>query len=105
MVHPASCRIGLVAVLLAVMALAGCGRKGPLELPPNAPTTLSPAETAAQENRVQPLTDDPGLIQPPNKVTERPASEKLQQAVQNPSRPINGPERQTGKRFILDPLL
>ena len=29
-------RIGLVLALAAVLALAGCGRKGPLEAPPSA---------------------------------------------------------------------
>ena len=33
---PVSVRWTLVAVAAATLALAGCGRKGPLDLPPNA---------------------------------------------------------------------
>lgn len=31
-------RIATIAVLAAALALAGCGRKGPLELPPSSQT-------------------------------------------------------------------
>ena len=36
MVHPALHRTALIAALIAAALLSGCGRKGPLELPPSA---------------------------------------------------------------------
>jgi predicted small lipoprotein YifL len=42
---PASARWAVVLLGVAVLALGGCGRKGGLDLPPNAPT---PSAAAAQ---------------------------------------------------------
>lgn len=93
-------RFGILALL--ALAFAGCGRKGPLELP--SATAPTPALDAA-EQRILPTTDSPGLIQPPTKFVDKPTSEKLDQAARNPSKPINAPGPDTGKPFFLDPLL
>jgi predicted small lipoprotein YifL len=44
----------MVLLGTAVLALGGCGRKGPLDLPPNAasaqtPAQVTPTDTAAQQ--------------------------------------------------------
>lgn len=43
-------RLTLAAVLLAALGAAGCGRKGPLELPPGAPgpVTAAPGSVTVQ---------------------------------------------------------
>lgn len=103
--HAFSPRLGAVA-LVAALALAGCGRKGPLELPPGAPQTQSPAATNAEDARVLPNQPDPGLIQPPNKTTQATPSEKLDKAVANPEPSINGAAAtKPAKSLFLDPLL
>ncbi|HVX79181.1 MAG TPA: lipoprotein [Bradyrhizobium sp.] len=76
------------AVLLAVAALtlSGCGRKGPLELPPTASTTPNggpaPTDTAQQQ------ASTPSVFNPSYGANAPPAAPK-------------GPN----KPFILDPLL
>ena len=81
-------RLAAVAALAAGLALAGCGRKGPLEPPPSA------AIAAAPENRASlGEIDDPnmtGFRRPP----PPPVAQPVTQAVP--------PERRT---FILDPLI
>jgi len=65
------------------LALAGCGRKGPLELPP----TASPeAVAAAQANADHEPGPKPSLFDP------------------NPDAPTTAPKG-TKKAFLLDPLL
>lgn len=88
---------------LAALALAGCGRRGPLELPPGAPAVQSNAAS----NRVVDDQSPPGLIQSPNRVIERTAAEKLQVFQEGKvPRPINAPPApKEGKPFVLDPLL
>ena len=101
-------RLGVA--LIAALALAACGRRGPLELPPGAPpqavsSATSPSGTAAQD-RVLNNQDTPGLIQSPNRVIERSADAKQQVFQEAPAPPpINAspPTKPTG--FILDPLL
>ena len=44
-------RIGMIGALAAVLLLAGCGRKGPLDLPPNT--------SALQSGAPVPSTTDP----------------------------------------------
>ena len=44
-------RIGMIGALAAVLLLAGCGRKGPLDLPPNT--------SALQSGAPVPSTADP----------------------------------------------
>ena len=69
---PGAPRLALVG--LAALALAGCGRRGPLELPPGAPAVQSNAAS----NRIVDDQSPPGLIQSPNRVIERTAAEKEQ---------------------------
>lgn len=91
---------------VAALALAGCGRKGPLEPPLNAPQTQTPAAAQAEQTRVLQNTDNPGLIQSPNVVYEESAIAKLNSATKSPpKRPINAPPVATPNTFILDPLV
>lgn len=49
--RPAFRHIFILGAAVAALAVAGCGRKGPLELPPSAST---PASTAQQQQPQQP---------------------------------------------------
>ena len=52
-------RLAVAAALIAALGLAACGRKGPLELPPNS-LAEQPAPTAAQTAQaVQPDSGGP----------------------------------------------
>ena len=68
-----------------MLALGGCGRKGPLDLPPTAqhPVAATPAEAEAQAQASQ-----PSLFNPNYGTDAAPAAAKGQK-----------------KPFILDPLL
>jgi predicted small lipoprotein YifL len=82
---PLSSRWTVVLLAAAALALAGCGRKGPLELPPNTPPE---AAAAAQANADH---------EPAPKAT-----------VFDPSYGTNAPPtapRGDKKPFVLDPLL
>lgn len=109
-------RLGILAV--ALLALAACGRKGPLELPPGAPnaaqTSTSPAAQAAADQAAAeraavdpaaPLNDNPGLLQPPNKFVDVPADTKMRRQVAAKPKPINAPPAPSEKPFLLDPLI
>lgn len=99
-------RLAAVLCLVAV-SLAGCGRRGPLELPDSAAATPAQAEArqAAQQRALQ-TEDQPGLIQSPNKAYEQPAAAKLNfDTNKNPPRPINAPQASRPGTFVLDPLL
>ena len=101
-----SAHLGIV--LLAALALAGCGRRGPVELPPGAPQAVGGPSAQASQERLQNNDDNPGLIQSPNRVIERTAAQKQQDVFSEGQvpRPINAPpEPKTGKGFVLDPLL
>ena len=76
----------VVVVGLLGLALAACGRRGPLEPPPNAKNAIDlPAEqTGAVENTVPNVTDASPLGKPA----------KRNKAIEIPEKP-----------FILDPLL
>lgn len=89
--------------LMAALALAGCGRRGPLELPPGAPPQTA-AQNAAAQDRVLGNEDNPGGVQNPNrKVADTPKETDIFSEKSVP-RPINAaPQPKTG--FILDPLL
>lgn len=85
--RPAGSGWAIIVLSLTALALAGCGRKGPLDLPPtatNAPTAnvAAPtgAETAAQKT--------PSLFNPSSGADAAPAAAKGRK-----------------KPFILDPLL
>ena len=98
-------RLGLLACFLA-LALAGCGRKGPLEPPPGAPQVQTPGAAASQQTRALQNTDEPGLIQSPNTVYEESAIAKLNSAASKPpARPINAPPVASPNGFFLDPLV
>ncbi len=96
-----------VAVLATTLALAGCGRRGPLELPAGAPPTQAQAaadqtkQTIALQNQ-----DTPGLLQSPNQFYDQPAAVKQQVFVAGPApRAINAPPVAKPSKFLLDPLL
>jgi predicted small lipoprotein YifL len=81
--RPLSSKWPMVLLAAAVLALAGCGRKGPLELPPSA----SPeAVAAAQANADHEPAPRPSLFDPtPETAPTAPKGNK--------------------KPFLLDPLL
>lgn len=76
-------RLALAAVLIAALGLAACGRKGPLDLPPEA--------SLGQQSPAPPVVPPPGST---------PAAEAGFDAQGNPIAP---PGQRRG--FILDPLL
>jgi predicted small lipoprotein YifL len=88
--RPTASGWAILALCAASLALAACGRKGPLDLPPNA---SSPAIASA--NSAPPATDtqSEAMIKP---------------TVFNPSYGMDAPPaapRGAKKSFILDPLL
>ena len=101
-VFPLRCRI---AVCCVALALAGCGRKGPLEPPPGLPQTQATPATQAAQTRALQDQDTPGLIQSPDVVYEESAIAKLNSATKNPARPINAPPVAQPSTFFLDPLV
>ncbi|MGY3479140.1 LPS translocon maturation chaperone LptM [Bradyrhizobium ottawaense] len=82
--RPAGSGWAIIVLSLTALALAGCGRKGPLDLPPtaNAPTAngAAPTETEAQRT--------PSVFNPTYGADAAPAAAKGRK-----------------KPFILDPLL
>jgi predicted small lipoprotein YifL len=74
-----------VVVLAAALALAGCGRKGPLELPPNTPPQ---AAAAAQANADHEPAAAPSVFDPSYGTNAAPAAPKGAK-----------------KPFLMDPLL
>ncbi len=71
----------LMALPLATLALAGCGRKGPLDLPPNAPTQPTASQDAAPS--------EPGSVfNPTAEQSREPAAAKGRK-----------------RSFVLDPIL
>jgi predicted small lipoprotein YifL len=83
-------RWALILLATAVLALSGCGRKGPLDLPPTA-SGQPPAQTAAVQsdpNALPPQATNPNLFDPNN------GAGNLPTAGRGPKRP-----------FALDPLL
>ena len=107
--HAFSLRVCLV--VLACVALTGCGRKGMLEPPPGSQVSRQGgADAAAQQARVLGEQDQPGLIQSPDKFYEEPADVKLERAqrlaaAKGAPRAINAPPVETKSTFPLDPLL
>lgn len=85
-------RIGLVALVATTLALAGCGRRGPLEPPPGAPadppkSTPVPAKPTGAEKPA-------GLFRNTSSKAVDPASGALETKKPRSATP-----------FILDPLL
>ncbi len=96
----------VLLVPLAALALAGCGRKGPLELPPGAPPAPQ-AATRVDQDATSPTVVESGLPRLPNQTVQTPAAVKLDQAARNPQKPITTPPAPADgdKPFALDPLL
>ena len=99
-----------VLIVAALLAITGCGRRGPLELPAGAPNTQAPAVAEAQQARVLNNEDQPGLLQSPNQVIDTSPEAKQQQLTQRSTspvvpRPINAPPVEKRSTFFLDPLL
>ena len=98
----------VAAGCLVALALAGCGKKGPLEPPPFSPQAQvrqNPAAAEAAQTRILDDRDAPGLIQPPDTIYQQPAIAQLNSSVRNPARPINAPPLNQPSTFILDPLV
>ena len=84
---PASRGWAIILLGVAVLALAGCGRKGPLDLPPNAASAQTPVQAPATDTEAE-QASKPGVFNP-SYGTDAP-----------PTAP-----RGTKKPFILDPIL
>jgi predicted small lipoprotein YifL len=85
---PTSRGWAIILLGLAVLALGGCGRKGPLDLPPNAASAQTPAQAPAPTDTEAEQASKPGVF--------------------NPSYGADAPSatpRGAKKAFILDPLL
>jgi predicted small lipoprotein YifL len=84
--RPTSAGWTILVVAAAALMLAGCGRKGPLDLPPNSPPapqlSSAPADTATD------AASKPSLFNPSYGTDAAPAA-----------------SRGTKKSFVLDPLL
>jgi predicted small lipoprotein YifL len=82
---PTSSRWAIILVSAAVLALGGCGRKGPLDLPPTASSQgVAPAQTDTEAEQAA----RPGVFNPTYGADAPPAAPK------------------GGKKaFVLDPLL
>ncbi len=106
--HPLSRTLArAVAFGALALTLAGCGRRGPLELPASAPPTQAQAaadqtaQTVALQNK-----DTPGVLQSPNQYYEQSAAAKQQVFVAGPApRAINAAPVTRPTKFPLDPLL
>ncbi len=83
--NPSSCRrCGVFGLVFLALALAGCGRRGDLEPPPNTPASqVVPLQT----KDINPMAGDPA--QPGRKPT--PAN--------------SGAQAVSGNTFLLDPLV
>ena len=85
--RPTSRGWALILLSATVLALGGCGRKGPLDLPPTASSQQQPAAAVhADTEAAQP--SQPNLFNPSSGTDATPATPKGQK-----------------KSFILDPLL
>jgi predicted small lipoprotein YifL len=85
---PTSSEWAIILLSAAVLALGGCGRKGPLDLPPTASSAQSPALAPAPTDTEAEQASRPGVFNPSYGVDAPPATPR-------------GPKR----AFILDPLL
>jgi predicted small lipoprotein YifL len=86
--RPASRGWAIILLGVAALALAGCGRKGPLDLPPTASSAQTPVQGPA--------------------ATDTEAEQASKPSVFNPTYGADAPPtapRGTKKPFILDPIL
>jgi predicted small lipoprotein YifL len=87
---------------MAVLTLAGCGRKGPLDLPPSASSPNSSSPNSSSPNSSSPMAS---AAPAPSDTTAEAASKP---SLFNPSYGTDAAPvapRGTKKPFILDPLL
>jgi predicted small lipoprotein YifL len=66
MTVPAYSRLALIGVLAATLALAACGRKGPLDLPPSSSADAT-QQAGATQQAAAPRSNDPRRPQGPNR--------------------------------------
>lgn len=85
--RPAGSGWAIIVLSLSALALAGCGRKGPLDLPPTA-SNASTANIAAPTDTEIEAQKTPSVFNPTYGADAAPAA-----------------SRGTKKSFILDPLL
>jgi len=83
---PASSRWAVILLSAAVLALAGCGRKGGLDLPPNSPSPTAAATQADVDAARE--ASKPSVFDPSYGADTPPAAAKGKK-----------------KPFVLDPLL
>jgi predicted small lipoprotein YifL len=76
----------IILLSVAVLALGGCGRKGPLDLPPNTPPQAAAAAQADADH--EPAASAPSVFNP-------------SYGANTPAGTPKGPK----KPFVLDPLL
>jgi predicted small lipoprotein YifL len=76
----------IILLSAAVLALGGCGRKGPLDLPPNTPPQAAAAAQANADH--EPSASTPSLFDPSYGANSQSTTPKGQK-----------------KPFVLDPLL
>jgi predicted small lipoprotein YifL len=88
--RPAARRWALILLATSALALSGCGRKGPLDLPPTASGQPQPQQSAA----VQSDQSVPPQSSPPNLFSPNASNDQLPTTGRGPKRP-----------FALDPLL
>ncbi|SDT07097.1 LPS translocon maturation chaperone LptM [Bradyrhizobium canariense] len=91
---PLSPRWAIVLLAAAVLTLAGCGRKGPLDLPPTGSQPPAAGSTGSQSSAAAP--------------TDTAAEQASTPSVFNPSYGTDAPPvapKGAKKSFILDPLL
>lgn len=85
--RPAGSGLAIIVLSLSALALAGCGRKGPLDLPPTA-SNASTANIAVPGDTEAEAQKTPSVFNPTYGADAPPAATKG-----------------TKKSFILDPLL
>ena len=78
-------------VVLAAVCLSGCGRKGPLDLPPSAATPPAPAASSANPSAT------------PSPAPASPQETAAKGGFDSHGNPVAPPGEK--KSFILDPLL
>ena len=82
----------LAVALIVPLALAGCGRKGPLDPPPSAATPPPPTQ------QYQPAPSTTGLIDPLTPTGQAQQAPPVQTTQVAPAQPQR-------KSFLLDPLI
>ena len=70
--RPSSSGWAIILLSVTALALGGCGRKGGLDLPPNAPTRLSQAASDTEAERAA----QPGVFNPTYGSEAAPAAAK-----------------------------